>query len=163
MFMIIKIFGNNPKWTMFRIFLMIGLFVVFFKVLFFPIRVTGDSMIPSYHDGQIKLVYRYAYKKHKPVRGDVVAIKTKKNQKYCYLKRIIGVPGEIISIQSGTIYIGGVALNEKYVKYQNDWNMDQSIRLKKNQYFVIGDNRQMAIEDHALGKINLFMILGKVI
>ena len=68
------ILGRNPGWTLLRILVVILLVLIVFKFVLLPIRVTGHSMWPTFHNGEIKFVNRLSYLRQKPKRGDIVAV-----------------------------------------------------------------------------------------
>jgi signal peptidase I len=155
------IVGRKPKWTLIRLGIWIVLSVVLFKFILVPIRVTGISMEPTYHDGRINFVNRLAYKWSKPQRGDVVSIRTT-GEHIMYMKRIIGLPGETISIRRGVVHINDEPLNEPYLHKPAKWRVPPR-KLEANEYIVIGDNRTMDQDAHEFGVVTERRIVGKVI
>ncbi len=154
--------GRNPKWTLVRLaVLILGTVFIFNFVLTPPIRVTGISMQPTFHDGQINFINRLAYIRHEPRRGDVVGVRLSGDH-VMYLKRIVGLPGEVIAFANGVILINGQPLAEPYVKWRSDWN-HPSLQLRLNEYYVVGDNRSMAFEDHQQGAAYRQRIVGKIL
>src|SRR4051812_42062179 len=85
------IFGSNPGWTLVRILFFLVVSLVIFKFVLLPIRVTGESMFPTCVNGQIKFVNRLAYRRHRPERGDIVAVEFQ-GRRVLLLKRVIGLP-----------------------------------------------------------------------
>jgi signal peptidase I len=137
------IVGRNPVYTLVRTLIWVALIVVLFKFVLVGIRVRGQSMEPNFHDGQIKILNRLAYKRHAPRRGDVIAFHADEYNALI-LKRIIGLPGETISIHGGgEIYINGKHLNEPYATLGHT-NYRGSKTLEPNQYFLFGDNREIS-------------------
>ncbi len=118
-------------------------------------------MEPTYRSGSLNLVNRLAYQYRKPARGDIIAIKLA-GPHVLYVKRIIGLPGEQISIAQGQVYINGSALEEPYVIKRQPWDVPE-VTLTAREYFVIGDNRGMRAADHDFGRVDVSRILGKVI
>ena|SRR5581483_5901073 len=156
------IFGRKPKWTLARLgLLIISVFIVFNFVLTRPIRVTGRSMLPTYHDGQINFLNRLAYLRHEPQRGDVVGIRYS-GEDVMLLKRIVGLPGEQVSFEEGKLFINGQALDEPYMKLHCNWT-HKPLKLGPNDYYVVGDNRSMAWDDHEHGAADRRRIVGKVL
>src|SRR6185436_17885796 len=94
------IIGRNPWYTLLRTLIWVILIVVLYKFFLVGIRVRGQSMEPNFHDGQIKILNRLAYKRHAPKRGDVIAFHADEYNALI-LKRIIGLPGETVSIHRG--------------------------------------------------------------
>lgn len=155
------IVGRKPKWTLVRVlFVIVVSFVLFTRVLI-PIRVTGISMEPAYRDGRINMVNKLAYRSSTPQRGDVIGIRTEAF-KAIYMKRVIGLPNETISMRGGVTYVNGQPIEEPYTKANPDWNR-KPIHLEENQYFVVGDNRSMALRDHAHGAVHFTNIVGRVL
>jgi signal peptidase I len=79
-----------------------------------------------------------------------------------FLKRIVGLPGETVAFHHGHAFINGRILDEPYVKYECDWER-QPVTLGPDQYFVVGDNRSMPIEDHTMGEPHRDRIVGKIL
>ena len=104
--------GRNPLVTLVRAVVWVALIVVLFKFVLVGIRVRGDSMEPTFHDGQIKFVNRLAYLRSTPKRGDVVAVRAP-GLRAVFLKRIVGLPGEEVSIRRGGVYINGEKIGDQ--------------------------------------------------
>jgi signal peptidase I len=79
-----------------------------------------------------------------------------------YVKRVIGMPGERVSIADGLVSINGALLPEPYVKYRRPWHVDE-VTLGPQEYFVMGDNRGMPAGDHDFGRVESDRIVGKVL
>src|SRR6266705_633355 len=141
--------GRNPKLTMIRIVALVAGCGVVFTLVLWPIRVTGISMLPTYPNRSLNLVNRLAYIFHEPQRGDVVSIRLT-GPHGMFMKRIIGLPGETVAFQNGRVLINGEILDEPYEKYSCDWN-SPPVTLAADEYYFVGDNRSMAIEDHEHG------------
>jgi signal peptidase I len=153
--------GRRPKFTLWRIaFLVIGSFVVF-KFILLPIRVEGASMLPTYRDRGVNFVNTLAYKWSKPKRGDVVTCELA-GRSIMLMKRIVGLPGETLAFHRGRVLINGVVLDEPYVKLPCNWE-SPPFTLEADQYFVVGDNRSMPIEDHTMGAPHRSRIVGKLL
>lgn len=141
-------------------------FVVAFSYAIFghvliPIRVTGISMEPTYRNGRVNFINKWAYRSSPPRRGDVVGIQTQ-DAKVIYMKRVIGLPGEWVSMQAGITHIDGKPLDEPYTKPNPSWN-GRDLELKENEYFVVGDNRSMRMMDHDFGTTDVSKIVGRVL
>ncbi len=144
------IFGKNPNITLLRIFILTMVSIVVFKFILLPIRVTGDSMFPTYKNGQVRFANRLAYLRHSPERGDVVAVDYQ-GQRVLLLKRIIGLPGERFHVFNGEVYINGELLSEPYAHGKipgptgTGLGMTrETINLGPTEYAVIGDNRPIS-------------------
>lgn len=138
-----------------------GISFVTFRWVLVPIRTEGSSMLPTYQPDKLNLVNRLAYLGEPPARSDVVAIQMA-GPHVLYVKRIIGLPGERVSVVDGVVKINGVPLAEPYVKSRRPWQVDE-VTLGTREYFVIGDNRGMAAGEHDFGRVELSRILGRVV
>ena len=151
------LFGANPKITLIRVLVWGGACLVFFRLCFLPIKVSGWSMFPTYSDRAVTFVNRMVYWNQLPERGDIVAVKSRNGQGLL-LKRVVGLPGETISIRRGNILVDGAALSEDYIHSRIPWRVPEAVTLKTNQFFIIGDNRRISV----FGIVERDQILGKV-
>ncbi|MBM3824160.1 MAG: signal peptidase I [Verrucomicrobia bacterium] len=153
--------GRNPKWTMVRVlFVMITSYILFGHILL-PIRVTGISMEPNYLNGRVNFINKLAYRSIPPQRGDVVGIRTQ-SAKAIYMKRVVALPGEKVALRAGIVYINGQPLEEPYTKPNPSWN-GVELRLKDQEYLVIGDNRTMRMDQHDFGTTDITQFVGRVL
>lgn len=153
--------GRNPKRTLIRALILAGVTYCTFRFILLPVRITGISMEPTYHDRKVNLINCLSYIGKKPQRGDVVGVKTTDTH-IMYLKRIIALPGETIAIHNGTVLIDDVPLDEPYVQFRAPWE-EEPKKLAGDKYFVIGDNRGMPKEQHEFGRAGADQIVGKVL
>ncbi len=154
--------GRNPKRTLVRIIVLVAVSVVVFNFMLVPIRVEGGSMLPTYADRSINFVNRLAYLFHEPRRSDVVAIGMLAGEHRMYLKRIVGLPGEAVAFHKGRLYINGQLMDEPYVKLRDNWEHAPE-EVGPGHYYVVGDNRGMAWDDHTQGRAARERIVGKVV
>jgi signal peptidase I len=152
------IVGRRPLRTLVRMIVVVVVALVVFKVLLIPIRVTGYSMEPTYRDGRVNFLNRYAYRRHGPNRGDVVGVQVKDSH-LVLLKRVLGLPGEHVAVLDGRVAIDGRILDEPYVKGVGQLQARESALLGDHRYFIIGDNRGVS----AYGVVQLREIKGKVL
>lgn len=156
------IVGRYPKRTLSRIAVVIITSIVVFRVLTTPIQVVGISMFPTYKEGQLNLVNRVSYWFAQPQRFDVVAVDVRSlGTNAVLLKRVIALPKEKIEIKDGEVYVNGNMLDEPYVRARFPWK--EAYQLSDNEYFVIGDNRAMSLENHTHGAVDRKFIMGKVL
>jgi signal peptidase I len=122
-------------------------------------QVRGSSMEPTLEDGQYMVVSKVVYWIHSPERGDVIVFHPPNNPNEDYIKRIIGLPGEQVEIESGTVLAGSVLLEEPYIAspgfYSGVWDLGEG------EYFVLGDNRRNSSDSHAWGVFPEKDIVGK--
>lgn len=157
------VYGTSLKRTLVRATILAIVCLGTFKFLFVPVRVNGGSMSPTYSNKGINLVNRLAYRRESPHRGDVVAIWTRENSRSVVLmKRVVGLPGEAIGFENGFATVNGVKIDEPYVKYPSDWNV-QPVVCGPEEYFVVGDNRSMDSNFHWYGRAKANLIAGKMV
>jgi signal peptidase I len=152
--------GRRPKATLVRIVVLAVTCFITFKFILLPIRIEGISMLPTYHNGQVNCINRLAYRSHEPQRGDIVSVRLA-GTSIMYMKRIIGLPGETVSFHAGRACINGQPLNEPYLKFHCDWEMEP-VLCGPTQYYVVGDNRSMPIDLHTKGRAERDHIVGKL-
>jgi signal peptidase I len=124
-------------------------------------RVEGDSMRPTFHSDQYVLVDRVSYWLGEPQRGDIIVFRYPYANDKDFIKRVIGLPGETISIELGTVRINGVALEEAYIFGEATYSY--STVLGEGQYFVLGDNRNNSNDSHTWGGLDAEYIIGRAV
>lgn len=130
---------------------------------FFSLMVVrGTSMRPNYVDGNVQIVNRLAYDLHSPQRGDVIALYFPGETQQRFIKRIIGLPGETVTITDGQVFIDNRLLSEPYLPKGLVTFPDMERRLSSDEYFVMGDNRPVSSDSRAWGTLPRSFIIGKV-
>ena len=126
-------------------------------------RVAGDSMNPSIRAGDWLLVRRDAYRRAAPARGDLVIVRDPRETTEKYLKRVVGLPGEEVSVRDGELLIDGGRLSEPYLEgLPSAVGFEtKSWRLGQGQYFVVGDNRAHSTDSREFGPVESRLIVGK--
>jgi signal peptidase I len=130
-----------------------------------PFIVSGASMVPTFETGQYLIVDELTYHFEKPQRGDVIVFKYPLDPTQYFIKRIIGLPGETVSIRGGAVIItetSGTTLNltEPYVKNIGN-GADMSVTLPADKYFVMGDNRPESSDSRYWGLLPSQNIVGR--
>lgn len=135
-----------------------------------PFIVRGASMEPNYQDQQYLVVDELSYYLRAPKRGEVIVFHYPRNTTQYFIKRIVGLPGETIKIENGTIHLinaeypDGLVFEEPYLAQQSRITRpDSTIVLKNNEYFVLGDNRDFSSDSRAWGPLGKDYIVGKVL
>lgn len=125
--------------------------------------VEGNSMLPNFETGQLVIVNRLVYFFSAPERGDVIVLHSPRNPDEDFIKRVIGLPNETISIRNGIVYVNGLPLREPYIASANFCisSCDGDWMLKSDEYFVLGDNRQQSHDSHSFGPVKRDMIVGQ--
>jgi signal peptidase I len=110
----------------------------------------------------VNFVNRLAYLFHEPRRGDVVAIRMPAGEHVMYMKRIVGLPGETVTFRKGYLYINGQPVEEQYLKLRGTWDHEPE-QDRSDEYYFVGDNRDMPWDDHYKGRTTRHSIVGKLL
>lgn len=146
----------------------LSIFVAIYYFLAQPHQVKGASMDTTFHDGEYILTDKISYRFSEPERGDVIVFKAPRNPDFDYIKRIIAVPGDTISIVKGKVYINGEMLVEDYIssdtlilpgQYLRE---GQQVTINEEEYFVLGDNRSHSSDSRQWGPVPENDVIGKV-
>lgn len=124
--------------------------------------VQGKSMYPSFDDDQILYVSRLSYLLAQPQRLDIVVFHHRDQPPEDYIKRIIGLPGEIVALTGGRVWIDGVLLDEPYLAEacRVDRCDDRVWSLGPDEYFVMGDNRNDSSDSRVFGPVRRDQLVG---
>jgi signal peptidase I len=127
----------------------------------------AGSMLPTLQVNDRIIIDKTAYKDRTPQRGDIIVFTPnqrlrQENFKDPFIKRIIGLPGEIVKIKNGNVYINGKVLKENYISEPPEYDY-QSPVIPVNSYFVLGDNRNNSYDSHYWGFVTHNLIVGKLI
>lgn len=125
--------------------------------------IDGNSMTPTYADGQMVFVNKITYQITSPVYGDTVIIKKDGAENYI-IKRVVACPGDTIYISNGKLYVNDTESQYNYDKIADSGIAADEIRLEDNEYFVLGDNRNQSTDSRSksIGIINKDEIKGRV-
>ncbi len=125
------------------------------------VRVDGFSMVPTLQDGEYILVSKLSYKTGVPARGDIIVFSLPTDQRQDLIKRVIGLPGETVNIQNGTVSINGNILTETYIAQEPQYNGEWTV--PDGQLFVLGDNRNNSKNSHQWRFLPMENVIGKAI
>lgn len=168
--------ATRQKVTFALMFLIFGLpisvatiFLVVYLFIAQPFQIAGQAMAPNYVSGQYYLANKLTYRSAEPARGDVVVFKAPKDQNKDFIKRMIGLPGETVSLHDEKVYVNGQPLDESsYLKGDVQavggafLQEGQEVTVPANQYFVLGDNRQFNSDSREWGFVPKENIIGKI-
>ena len=141
--------------------LALALFLVI-NLLTARVRVDGPSMEPSYYHNNRVVVSKVSYLFGEIERGDVIVFPAPPNPDEDYIKRVIGLPGDVIEVRSGTVYVNGEALAEPYISAPPVSNMRKT-SVPPEMVFVMGDNRNVSSDSRAWGPLPIDDIIGKAV
>ena len=141
-----------------------ALALILFVVIQFAVetvRVLGVSMNPTLSDQDFLIASRIDYRLHHPNRGDVIIMRDPYDSSKDFIKRVIAVPGDHLSITDGRVKINGHLLSEPYLPKTETWTVSntwpaqpgQSDVIPKNEYFVMGDNRNHSTDSRVFGPV----------
>lgn len=124
------------------------------------IRVESISMQPTLFAGDFIIVNKLAYKLGGPERGDIIIFHYPPNPNIePYIKRVIGLPGEMVRVGGGKVYVNDIPLREPYIQappnYEGNWVVPE------DSLFVLGDNRNKSSDSHSWGMVPLENVIGK--
>jgi signal peptidase I len=144
----------------------IALFLAVILVVFLyqPVRVEGTSMMPGLHDQEHIFINKFTYKFNSIERGDTVVFWFPLDRSKVYIKRIIGLPGDLVQIDRGEVIVNGKALKEPYVpdEYRDHVSVTP-YRIPPENYFVLGDHRSSSNDSRSWGTVERHFIYGKAV
>jgi signal peptidase I len=159
------------------------LIALFLRVLFFqPFTIPSASMEPNLYEGDYIIVskFSYGYSRHlipfsppifkgrileqQPHRGDIIVFKFPSDIKKDYVKRLIGLPGDLWEERDGYVFINGRRLDEPYIRpAHRDAQTIAPLRIPRGRYFMMGDNRASSCDSRRWGTVPRSSLIGKVI
>jgi signal peptidase I len=140
--------------------------VILIVFIYQPVKVEGTSMMPALTDQERIFINKFTYRfgTGNIERGDLVVFFFPMDHTKSYIKRIIGLPGDMVQIDKGTVYVNGERLAEPYVP--DEYRDDQTFPLKavpSDNYFVLGDHRSSSNDSRAWGMVPRVNIYGKAV
>jgi signal peptidase I len=142
--------------------LAISAFIIVF--LYQPVKVEGTSMMPSLDDQERIFVNKYVYRLEAIQRGDIVVFRYPRDPSKSFIKRVIGLGGDRIRIETGEVWVNGNVLEEDYVpSAYADQRSYPEIVVPPHSYFVLGDHRTMSNDSRDFGPVNISYIYGKAV
>jgi len=153
-------------WELFKIALIALVIVLPIRYfLFQPFIVKGESMAPNFESGDYLIINEISYRFFEPRRGDIIVFGYPKDKNQRFIKRIIGLPGEIVIIENNEVHIikdgKDTILEESYLPENLKTRGNVNVLLKEDEYFVLGDNREYSFDSRVWGGVNRKNIIGK--
>ncbi len=143
---------------------LIAVLVILF--LYRPVKVEGTSMMPSLFDQERLFInqFSYKFKLGEIKRGDTVVFWYPEDTTKSYIKRVIGLPGDTVSVQDGVAFVNGTKLVENYVPSEyRDYQNYSARTVPPDEYFVLGDHRISSNDSRAWGFVPRRYIYGKAV
>lgn len=145
-----------------------AIFVVIYAFLIRPFQVNGNSMFPTFLNGEYVFTNLLSQRFSPLDRGDVIVFKAPPSQDKDYIKRIIGVPGDKVKIESSKVYVNGKILDESSylsptVRTSSGGfaGEGQTVNVSQQSYFVMGDNRSASSDSRDWGLVTFDKVIGK--
>lgn len=131
-----------------------------------PFFVSGTSMEPTLFPGEYLVIDKLTTRFHKPERGDVIIMRFPLEPDIYYVKRIVGLPGEVVRLEKGVVTIvlpDGKAetLTEPYLEPDKPGGATATVMLTSDEYFVLGDNRRQSSDSRDWGPLQEKFIVGR--
>lgn len=149
-------------------FIAAAIFLVIYIFLFRPFQVNGRSMFPNFENNEYVLTNIISLRFEELKRGDVVVFKAPQEVEKDYIKRVIAVAGEKVSLKDSQVYINDKKLNESAylspdVKTEGRAFLAEggSYEIKPGEFFVLGDNRPVSSDSREWGPVKKTEIIGK--
>jgi len=165
----------------------LGLALLIQAFLVKPFRIPSESMVPTLEVNQRVLVDRVSFRFSDPDRGDIVVFKppegadvnscgvqhpdnqpcpqpTEEKSDTNFIKRVVGEPGDRLSVRQGVVHIDGKPLDEEYARLSTDCatcNLEKAITIPPDHYFMMGDNRGASADSREWGPVPKKWIIGK--
>jgi signal peptidase I len=152
------------------IILVVAVLALFLVFVAQPVVVDGSSMLPTLHDGERLIVNKLVYYKIERFswghvnRGDVIVFWYPKNPDKSYVKRVIGLPGDIVELRNGIVYVNDQVMHEFYLdgSYNQAAGNLSPQKVEDHYYFVMGDNRDNSSDSRYWGLVPEKYVYGKV-
>jgi signal peptidase I len=140
----------------------IAIFIVIFVIQ--PVKVEGTSMQPRLVDQERIFVNRFIYRFENIHHGDIVVFWYPRDTNKSFIKRVVAVPGDMVEIRMGLLYVNGVKVEEPYLKPEfRDYESFSRSVVPPDQYFVLGDHRNSSNDSRMWGYVPRNLIYGKAI
>ena len=140
--------------------------VILIVFIYQPVKVEGTSMMPALTDQERIFINKFTYRfgSGNIERGDLVVFFFPLDRTKSYIKRVIGLPGDTVRIDGGTVYVNGARLDEPYVPgaYRDHQSMLPKT-VEPDNYFVLGDHRSSSNDSRAWGTVERKYIYGKAV
>jgi signal peptidase I len=142
-----------------------------------PFRIPSPSMVPTLEPRDRVLVNRFIFHFHQPQGGDIIVFRYPRDPKLVFIKRVIGTPGDVVSLDDGKVVVNGQVLDEPYLATQGGqpvptvpllpagaadqpWSLNEPYTVPADSYFVMGDNRLESEDSRFWGPVPKGNLIG---
>jgi signal peptidase I len=158
-----RAFFGSRYWlrdTVLALLLALTAFLLFYQ----PVQVEGTSMLPVLKDHERIVINRIAYDVESIHRGDIIVFHYPLDPSEIFIKRVVGLPGDWVSIRDGQVYVNGGRLSEPYIPpaYAGD-ETRAPVHVALNHYYVLGDHRDFSNDSREWGQVARKYIYGKAV
>ena len=156
--------GFNPISWMRDLALSVLIAIVLIVFIYQPVKVEGTSMMPALRDQERIFINKFIYRFEPIERGDVIVFWYPLDRSKSFIKRVVALPGEMIEIRAGNVYVNGRELPDQYVPagYLDGSNY-AARRIPPGEYFVMGDHRDSSNDSRVFGSVPRQYIYGKAV
>lgn len=145
-----------------------------------PYRIPSVSMVPTLQEKDRILANRFLFHFRRPERGDILVFRWPKDRKVTFVKRLIGLPGDTLSLEDGRVYVNGRRLDEPYLATSGGepvptkplmgpagstmtpaWSLAKPYTVPQGNYFMMGDNRLQSLDSREWGPVPEDDLIGK--
>jgi signal peptidase I len=142
----------------------IGLAVIIIVFFYQPVKVEGTSMAPLLSDQERIFINKFAYRLGAIERGDVVVFWYPLDPAKSFIKRVVGLPNDLLEIREGRVYVNGRRLSEPYLPAEfKDFSGYGPVHLRPAEYFLMGDHRASSNDSRMFGPVPASYIYGKAV
>jgi signal peptidase I len=134
-----------------------------------PFYVKGASMEPNFYDNQYLIIDELTYRFREPARGEIIVFRYPKDESQFFIKRVIGLPGETVTVTGGKVFVtpkdsgaARVVDESSYLPSGLETTGEQTTKLGADEYFVLGDNRSASLDSRFFGVVPKRDIVGRV-
>lgn len=144
--------------------LSIAVLFCFFLITFVAqaFRVQGTSMLPLLEDGERIIVNKFVYRFRPIGRGDVVVFWYPKDPSVSFIKRVVGLPGDVVELRKGVLYVNNNRIEEDYLRLKfRDTESYPPVEVPRGYYYVLGDHRNSSNDSRSWGEVPEKYIYGR--
>ncbi len=144
----------------------LSILLAFVVIVFFyqPVQVEGTSMMPRLANHERIFINKFVYRFEPIQRGDIVVFQYPLDPSKSYIKRVVGLPGEWVKIEDGSVYVNGKPLKENYLPREYlDHQSYSPVYVEPDHYYVLGDHRESSNDSRVWGTVDRKFIYGKAV